>query len=320
MQTTTDASTAADGTVRHVIDWCPDDGTPVRAALFIAHGMAEHGARYARLAERLTAAGYAVSAADHRGHGRTAEDLPARGIFAETNGWGAATQDLRDMVLRMRAAHPGVPLVLMGHSMGSLLCQQLLVDGGEAVAMLAGAVLSGTSGKPPVIAAIGRYVARFERWRLGPHGRSSIIHALTFQDFNNKFKPTRTDFDWLSRDPEAVDRYAADPDCGFQCSVQLWIDVLDAIPQFTADAAQARIRSDLPLLLFAGDRDPVGEMGRSVRSLESDLRRAGVADVTCTLYPDARHETLNETNREEVVHDLLTWLDRVVAGTAPGRD
>ena len=187
MKSETSTSTAADGTARHVYDWSPDDGTPVRAVVHIAHGMAEHAARYARLAERLTAAGIAISAADHRGHGQTAKELPARGIFSTENGWKIATDDLRDMLQRAAERHPEVPLFLMGHSMGSLLSQQLLTDGGPAVDRLAGAVLSGTNGKPPPIATVGRYVARFERWRLGPHGRSAIIDALTFQDFNNKF-------------------------------------------------------------------------------------------------------------------------------------
>ena len=311
MQTSTTTSLAPDGVARHIIHWTPDEGTPVRGAIHIAHGMAEHSARYARLAERLTAAGFAVSAADHRGHGRTSEDVPARGIFADNDGWKLATDDLRDMVRRLHAEHPNVPLFLMGHSMGSLLCQQLLTDGGDVVALLAGAILSGTNGKPPLIASVGRLVARFERWRLGKAGRSPIIHALTFQDFNNKFQPTRTDFDWLSRDEAEVDRYAADPDCGFRCSVQLWIDLLDAIPQFTADAAQARIPSTLPVLLFGGSKDPVGDMGRSVPSLADDYRRAGLTDVTCTIYDGARHETLNETNRSEVTEHLVEWLVRV---------
>ena len=210
-----------------MFDWSPDHGTPVRAVVHIAHGMAEHAARYARLAERLTAAGIAVSAADHRGHGQTAKELPARGIFSTENGWALATDDLRDMLQRAAERHPGVPLFLMGHSMGSLLSQQLLTDGGTAVERLAGAVLSGTNGKPPPIATVGRYVARFERWRLGPDGRSAIIDALTFQDFNNKFKPTRTDFDWLSRDtmvtstwPTPTAATSAADSCGSTCSMR----------------------------------------------------------------------------------------------------
>ncbi|HCH66754.1 MAG TPA: alpha/beta hydrolase [Deltaproteobacteria bacterium] len=309
MQTETSFFPAADGTPRHVIDWRPDPGTPIRAALHIAHGMAEYSARYARLAEALTAAGFAVSAADHRGHGRTTEEGPERGIFAESDGWRLATDDVRDMVRRLRAQYANVPLVVMGHSMGSLLVQQILTDNDEVARMLSGAVLSATSGKPPFIASVGRLVARFERWRLGPRGRSPIIHALTFQDFNKHFKPARTEFDWLSREASSVDAYVADPDCGYPCSVQLWIDVLDSVAHITSDAAQSNIRTDLPIYLFSGERDPVGDMSRSVRSLERDLQRVGVTNLTCTIYPEARHETLNETNREEVVRNLLEWLE-----------
>jgi alpha-beta hydrolase superfamily lysophospholipase len=218
---------------------------------------------------------------------------------------------MRDMVRRLRERNPDVPVFLFGHSMGSLLTQQILTDGGEIPELLAGAVLSATSGKPPFIATIGRLVARMERLRLGPRGRSGIIDALTFQDFNNKFKPARTGFDWLSRDEAQVDAYVADPDCGYVCSVQLWIDVLDAVAHVTSDAAQSHIRTSLPILLLAGDKDPVGDMGKSVRSLGTDLERVGVTDLTCTLYPDARHELLNETNRDVVVADLLKWLCRV---------
>ena len=128
MQTSTDTSTAADGTIRHIIDWTPNPDVPVRGAMVIAHGMAEYGARYARLAEQLTAIGIVVSAADHRGHGRTAEEGPERGIFSETGGWSIIIDDLRDMIQRMRDKVPDVPLLLLGHSMGGLISQQLLTQ------------------------------------------------------------------------------------------------------------------------------------------------------------------------------------------------
>jgi alpha-beta hydrolase superfamily lysophospholipase len=302
MRASTTTLPAADGCQRFLYCWLPD-GEP-RAALHIAHGMAEHAARYARVAEALTGAGYAVYANDHRGHGRTAskEDL---GFFAEEDGWAVVVADLRDFVAHIRAQHPGIPVALMGHSMGSLMAQQYLYEHGDTVDA---AVLSGTNGKPPAIATLGRYIARFERMRLGRRGRSAVIDAMSFQDFNKKFKPNRTGFDWLSRDEVEVDKYVADPLCGFLCTIQLWIDLLDAIPVFTSDENQRRVRKDLPIYLFSGDRDPVGEMGKSVRSLADDYTAAGVTDVTCKLYEGARHETLNETCREEVTADLLAWL------------
>jgi len=306
MQSSTTTSRASDGLDRFVYEWLPDPGTAVRGVVHLCHGMAEHAARYARLAQALTDHGLAVYAHDHRGHGQTHPEEADRGFFAAEEGWELCVRDVSDMVARARERHPDVPLVLMGHSMGSLFVQDYL---GSQSAAVDAAVLSGTSGKPPAIATLGRLIARFERMRLGNKGQSGIIDAMSFQDFNKKFKPNRTGFDWLSRDEAEVDVYVADPACGFLCSVQLWIDLLDAVKRFTTDAHQRGIRDDLPVYLFAGDKDPVGENGKSVRALATDYEQAGLTDVTCTLYADARHETLNETNRDEVTADLLAWLD-----------
>ena len=307
MQSSTDTSVAPDGLARFIYQWLPEADVPVRGVVHISHGMAEHGARYARLAEVLTGAGLAVYANDHRGHGRTHPDEAHRGVFADKGGWELCVADLGAMVERARARHPGLPVVLMGHSMGSLFVQDYL---GSHSAAVDAAVLSGTNGKPPAIATLGRVIARAERLRLGPKGKSKLIDAMTFQDFNKKFKPTRTGFDWLSRDEAEVDKYIADPDCGFLCSVQLWLELLDAVARFTSNAHQAGIRKDLPVYLFSGDKDPVGELGKSVESLADDYRKVGLTQVSCTLYPGARHETLNETVRAQVMSDLLAWLDR----------
>ena len=306
MQSSTATSRASDGLERFIYEWLPDPATAVRGVVHICHGMAEHAARYARLAEALTECGLAVYAHDHRGHGRTHPHEADRGFFADEGGWALCLSDVDDMVARARERHPEVPLVLMGHSMGSLFVQDYL--GSHSTAVDA-AVLSGTSGKPPAIATLGRFVARFERMRLGKEGTSGIIDAMSFQDFNKKFKPNRTGFDWLSRDEAEVDAYVADPACGYLCSVQLWIALLDAVKRFTSDDHQREIRNDLPVYLFAGDKDPVGENGRSVRALAADFEKAGLTDVTCKLYEDARHETLNEINRDEVTADLVAWLE-----------
>lgn len=308
MKTSEHTSPAADACPRHVIVWLPDDRDPV-GVVHIAHGMAEHSARYARLAQALTAAGWAVQAADHRGHGKTAARHGQKGLFAKEDGWKLALGDLGDMLRRARKHWPNGPVVLLGHSMGSLMSQQLIADHPR---LADACVLSGSQGKPPPIAALGRIIARIERLRLGPTGTSKLIDMMTFQDFNKKFAPNRTGFDWLSRDDAEVDAYVDDPDCGFMCSIQLWIDLLDALPALSSDESRARTRKDLPLYIFSGDKDPVGDMGRSVTSLAEDYRRAGLTDVTLKLYPDARHETLNETNREEVTADLVGWLERLV--------
>lgn len=298
--------TAEDGVARFVYDWRPE-GAP-KAAVQIAHGLAEHAGRYARLAEALTSAGYAVYAGDHRGHGRTAPTPADLGFFAERDGWRKCIDDLAQLHRRIAADHPGLPILLIGHSMGSFMAQQVISERG---AELAGAVLSGSGGKPNALASVGRLVARIERWRLGPRGRSALIQSLSFDAFNKPFAPARTRADWLSRDPAEVDKYLADPCCGFAATVQLWIDLLDALGDVTGPARQALIPKRLPLYVISGSRDPVGGNTKGLLQLLGAYRAAGLERVTHRFYPDARHELFNETNRDEVTRDLVAWLDGV---------
>jgi alpha-beta hydrolase superfamily lysophospholipase len=283
--------------------WLPE-GRP-RAVVQIAHGLAEHSARYARLAAALNAAGYAVYANDHRGHGpkAAAADL---GHFADEKGWDMVVGDLWTMNRLIAAEQPGVPIVFLGHSLGSFLGQDFVARHSDA---LAGAVYSGSSGKPPAIATIGGIVGRAERLRLGKRGKSPLIDSMWFGAYNKPFSPPRTAFDWLSRDEKEVDSYVADPYCGFPFTTQLAVDVLDALPGLLSPARLARIRKDLPIYIFSGEADPVGA---NLKGLIADLRAAGFTRLTTRVYPGARHETLNETNREEVTRDLIDWLDGAV--------
>lgn len=307
MHASTYTLAAADAVSLFVYRWLP--GAPPKAAIQIAHGLAEHAGRYARLATALTAAGYAVYANDHRGHGRTARRPQDLGFFAESNGWRKCLDDLGAVRQRIAADHPGVPIVLVGHSMGSFLAQQVISEQGEA---LAGAVLSASNGKPPPLAAAGRLLARIERWRLGQHGRSALLHALAFGAFNKPFAPARTPSDWLSRDAAEVDKYVADPLCGFQSSIQLWIDLLDALGDIADPVRQARIPKRLPILVIAGGKDPVSANTKGLEQLLAAYRAAGLERVTHRFYPEARHELFNEVNRDEVTRDLVAWLDGTV--------
>ena len=155
---------------------------------------------------------------------------------------------------------------------------------------------------------LGRLIAREERLRLGKRGKSDPILQMWFGEFNKPFKPARTAYDWLSRDEKEVDAFAADPYCGFPFTTQLAIDVLDALPHATSWASLAPIRKDMPIYVFSGGRDPVGA---NIKGLIQDLKAAGFTRLTTRIYPDARHEALNETNRDEVTRDLVAWLDGI---------
>ena len=298
---------ADDGARLLVRRWLPE--TPPRAIVQIAHGLAEHSQRYQDFALALNGAGFGVYANDHRGHGGTAApgDL---GFFAAKDGWPLCLGDLWTLTRHIDEAHPGVPVVFFGHSMGSFMAQAFIAEHGAA---LAGAILSGSNGRPPAIAALARLIARFERLRLGARGKSALLKSMMFGAFNKPFKPARTDFDWLSRDPAAVDAYIADPLCGFDYSTQLVVDLLDGLPPLLAPATLARIPKTLPILIMSGARDPVGD---NLQDLIDVYRGVGLKP-TVTLYPDGRHEMLNETNRGEVKADVIGWIDGLLAKAEP---
>jgi len=291
----------SDGTPLHLSQW--KTGAAPRAVVQVVHGMSEHAGRYDGLAQTLNEAGYAVYANDHRGHGKTAATSEDLGYLGDGAGWRTCLDDLAIVQQRIVADYPGVPLVLLGHSMGSFLAQQFA---GEYGGTLAGLVLSGSYRETPLVARGGALVARLERLRLGRRGRSDLIHALTFGSFNRRFAPTRTAFDWLSRDEAEVDRYVADPLCGVRPSVQLWIEVLDALA-----AGLPTPPARLPVCVMVGERDPVCAGDATALKLVASFIDAGVDRIAQCVYPDARHELFHETNREEVARDLISWLDQI---------
>lgn len=296
---------ATDGTEVFVYAWLPDGD--VRASLQIVHGLAEHAGRYRRFAEACAARGVAVYADDHRGHGRTAR-ADALGFFAAEQGWRTVLDDLYRLGDHVTREHPGLPRVLFGHSMGSFLSQQVMFERGD---QFAGVVLSGCAcGTSNPLAPVGRLVARVERARVGARKPSAVLTRMSFGDYNKAFAPNRTEFDWLSRDPAEVDRYIADDRCGFEASTQLWVDLLGALPALGDEANLAHLPKDLPVYLTVGERDPLHRKLKDFHPLVAGYERAGMRDVTVRIWPDARHELLNETNRDEITEAILHWIDR----------
>ncbi|WP_059005613.1 alpha/beta hydrolase [Streptomyces specialis] len=270
----------------HVHEWHPRIAP--RGIVQIAHGMGEHAGRYAPLAESLNATGYIVYANDHRGHGLSMHAGPGR---LGKDGWNLLVQDMVTVSRTARERHPGLPLILLGHSMGSFALQQYLLDNAD---LLAGAALSGTTA-PDRRFADPDAPARDED---------------LFARFNDAFHPVRTPFDWLSRDERQVDAYLADPLCGFTLDPEGTAELATAAQRL----AQPRgIPADLPLYVVVGDRDPLNA-GLTLSDLVvGRYRDAGLTDLTYRVYPEARHEVLNELNRDEVVADLTRWINRVTA-------
>jgi alpha-beta hydrolase superfamily lysophospholipase len=304
--------TANDRSRLYVNQWMPEG--PAKAVVMLSHGMAEHSGRYARLAEALCGAGYGLYALDQRGHGRTADE-GTLGLYAETDGWNKVVGDLASLNQHIGQQQPGLPIILLGHSMGSYIAQAYLL---HHSASLHGAILSGSNFQPVALYRAARVIARIERLRQGLRGRSVLIEFLSFGSFNKAFKPNRTAFDWLSRDPDEVDKYINDPLCGFRCTNQLWIDLLGGLQQISEASNLAQIDPGLPILVMGGECDPVSE-GKRLNSLADALRDAGCQHLQLTVYPQARHEVFNETNRDAVTADVLAWLDQALTLRRPAR-
>ena len=297
---------ASDATPLYVNRWFADEAP--KAIVMIAHGMAEHSGRYGRLAAALVQAGFAVYGHDQRGHGRSAEH-GISGHYADQDGWSKVVSDLACINHHIRQQYPDTPIFLLAHSMGSYIGQAYLM---QHSCSLQGAILCGSNFQSAALYRSAGLIARLERWRLGPNGRSRLLNYLSFGSFNNAFKPVKTDFDWLSRDPEEVDRYVNDPLCGFIATTQLWIDLLGGLATISATKALSQIDPGLPLLVIGGDCDPVSA-GKRLNDLAGALKVAGLKNVELKTYPGARHELLNESNRAEVTAYLITWLDKALA-------
>ncbi|WLH83570.1 alpha/beta hydrolase [Pseudomonas sp. FP2338] len=304
--------TANDRSRLYVNQWLPDG--PAKAMIMLSHGMAEHSGRYARLAEALCAAGYGLYALDQRGHGRTADE-GTLGLYAEKDGWNKVVGDLASLNQHIGQQQPGLPIILLGHSMGSYIAQAYLL---HHSASLDGAILSGSNFQPVALYRAAGVIARLERARQGLRGRSALIDFLSFGSFNKAFKPNRTAFDWLSRDPLEVDTYINDPLCGFRCTNQLWIDLLGGLQQISKASNLAQIDPGLPMMVMGGECDPVSE-GKRLKSLAHALREAGCQNLQLNIYPQARHEVFNETNRDEVTADVLKWLEQALTLRRPAR-
>lgn len=280
-----------------------------KAVVQICHGLAEHSARYARFAAALNQAGYHAYAHDHRGHGANIGPHAPKGIFALKDGYRVAINDVLSLNRHIHAMHPGLPVVLFGHSMGGLIALNYALtysDTIDAVAVWNANFNGGIENS----AAMALLYA--ERMLKGSDVPSVILPKLTFRAWGNSIPGHRTAFDWLSRDASEVAAYVNDPLCGFDASVALWIDVFRMMKNGATDSNFANIRKDLPFNIVGGTEDPATDKARATRKLADRMQAMGFSNVTCTIYPGTRHESLNEINRDEVTQNFLDWLTEVL--------
>jgi alpha-beta hydrolase superfamily lysophospholipase len=305
MQTRAFEIEAAENHTIHGTHWRPEGD--VLGVIQIFHGLGEHHKRYERFAGLATERGFAVITHDHRGHGPHAEEL---GHFADRGGWQLLTDDgllVNDMI---GDQYPGTPIVLLGHSMGSYIAQDFSMQHDYRLTAL---VLSASTWPNKLLLIIGRLVARFEAMRHGIRGKSELLHKLGFGDFNKRFAPARTELDWLSRDVAEVDAYVNDPLCGGPYTCGLWLDLMGGLKAIASNHALRRIRDDLPVLFTGGSDDPVGGQ-KGITDLVMHYAKSDHNSLTTKIYPDGRHEMLNEINRDEFTADVLNWIEEQLPG------
>ncbi len=289
----------------HAVEWTPDG--EVRGVLQICHGMVEYIERYHEFAEYMCGHGYCVVGHDHLGHGKSVVDEADYGYFPEKDGNQCVIEDIHQLRKTVSGKYPGVPYLMLGHSMGSFLMRQYLTVYGEG---LSGAVIMGTGYQPfPILAAgqmICRVTALFKGWRY----RSRFVDNLSFGSFNKRFEPSETGREWVTSDAEHQKKYVGDPLCMFRFTLGGYYQMFEGMKTLNRKESLKKVPRDLPILFTAGADDPVGAFGKNVRKVYRRYKKAGCKRVAVKLYAGLRHEILNETKREEVYEDLYRFCER----------
>ena len=276
-----------------------------RGVILVSHGLAEHSRRYRRFAEAMAAHGFHVYAPDHRGHGETAAPGLALGRFALRDGASVVTADVKAVRDLAADAHPGLPIILLGHSMGGLIALNAAIDYPQA---FDGIAVWNSNFNPGLAGRGAQAILLVERALKGSDVPSTILPKLTFGAWGRSIPGHRTDFDWLSHDQTEVDAYIADPLCGFDASVSLWLDLFELT--FRAPTLVDRLPKNLPVHLLGGGEDPATNNGKAILWLSALLRKNGLFDVTTRFWPNARHETLNDTMRLEASAEFAQWATK----------
>lgn len=292
----------------HAVRYLPDDGA-VRGVLQIVHGMAEYVERYEEFAEFLTERGFAVTGNDHLGHGKSVAEGQPLGYFCEQDPATVVVRDVHRLKKLTQALYPDAPYVILGHSMGSFILRNYLCRYGSGIS---GAIIMGTGMQPAGLLKVSKALAAVLKVFCGSRHVSGFIDRCAFGSYNSRIENPRTSKDWLSKDEERVDRYVADPLCGFTFTVNGFATLFELIARSQAKENLEKVPAELPIFMVSGTDDPVGGYGEGVRRAYGFLQEAGVKDIRLKLYEGDRHELLNETDRSAVMQDICEWVKDAV--------
>ena len=284
--------------------YCVKSDAP-RAMVQISHGMCEYFERYTPFAEFLAQNGFLVFGHDHLGHGNSAKAPDGLGFTVKGGGYEHMIEDVHNLSIYMKEQYPDLPLVLFGHSMGSFIAREVIARHGKDYTA---AIICGTGG-PETPAAMGKMLASILMVFQGERHRSKLLKKISFMGYNKKFGKGCDPSAWLTRDEEIVKRYNADPFCTYVFTLRAYHDLFSLVATVSQKGWASRIIPNQPILLISGEDDPVGGFGKGVRTVEKRLQQAGLKDLTTVLYPNMRHEILNELEKETVWKDILAWLE-----------
>ena len=289
----------------YVYKYEPIEKENINGIVQISHGMSEEAGRYKRFANYLTNNGYIVYINDHRGHGKSAENINRIGILAQKDGIHCIVKDLNKLTKIIKTENNGLPIFLFSHSMGSFAAQKYIIDYSEDID---GVILSGTNGLHGIEVDLGFLVAKVMSKIQGREKKAYLIDKLAFGGFNKKFKPNKSEFDWLSRDFKEVEKYIENEYCGVVFSNGYFYDLFKLFKEIRNINNLKKINSKLPIYIFAGDKDPVGKFGKGITKLYENYKKVGIENVEFKLYSGGRHEMLNEINKDEVINDTINWI------------
>jgi len=289
--------------------WPSNKNIVLKGIVQISHGIGEHAGRYHSIANILQNDGYEVFANDHRIHGKSVKSEDYLGYYDGEDYFSDAINDMRQLTEIIKNTNPNKKIILFGHSMGSLLSREYVTRYGEDLDAL---ILSGTASFMKGLGSFGLLSAQFLGKLNGKHRSNELLKNLFTSQFNKKFKPNRTKVDWISSDEKQVDLFEADPLRIEDFSLSVFKDVLKGSKKIDKDATFEKTPKNLPIFIFSGDKDPVGEMGKGVKKVVKKYKNAGIKNLTLKLYSEGRHEMLNEINKEEVEKDVLNWLNKIL--------
>lgn len=291
----------------HAVRWIPEG--KVICILQIVHGMAEYIERYEEVARYFAEKGILVTGEDHLGHGKSVTENGTYGFFCNQDPATVVVRDVHRLKKMTQEDYPGIPYVILGHSMGSFILRNYLFRYGKGIQ---GAIICGTGSQPTALIKCSKALATIQGALLSQKHIAKMLDKMAFGNYNKEIADRRTDFDWLCRDEKVVDAYVKDPLCGFTFTVNGFKTLFTLIDRLNKPENLENMPKELPIYFIAGEKDPVGNYGEGVRKAYDSFQKAGMENVSLKLYPEDRHELLNELDKYQVYEDLYPWIvDRV---------